>query len=250
MHRFRQLLLLILVTLPLRVSAQSHLVLAAEDDWYPYSAKIGSTAQGFAVELISSAYKAVGVSVVYDVVPFSRAMAGVKSGYYAGCFNAGDGESLRLDYLVPEQALVLNQQAVWGGLSAKPVQGYQDFEGKAVGIANAYIYSPLLTDNGKIKKDIAQTELANLKKVALARIDYTIVDSWVARYLILSNRAELLGKVKQVGVLQSDKIIPVFSKTHPDGAMARELYDQGMSILKKDGTYDRIMKAWETKLGG
>jgi polar amino acid transport system substrate-binding protein len=248
MKHFRLLFLISLFGFAMTLAAQDSFVLAAEDDWYPYSAGIGYKAQGLSVELISAAYAAAGATVNYEAVPFSRAMAGVKSGRYTGCFNAAKSEQLKVDYLVPEQSLGKSIQTVWGKSAASPVKSYQELEGRTVGLANAYTYSPLLTDNDKIIKETARLEVSNLKKLARGRIDYTIIDHWVALYLINTNKAELQGKIKQLGEMQIDEIIPVFSKTHPDGARAMYLYEKGMAIIKSNGTYDKIIQAWETKL--
>jgi len=233
------------LTSPLR--ARADFVLAAEDDWYPYSGSTDSVARGFVVELISAAYRAAGSSVAYKVVPFSRVMAGVKSGAYVGGFNAGVDEALRADCLLPRQSLATSYQIVWGLSSAPPVKSYADLEGKRVGIVNAYTYSPSLLRNDKIVKDVSQHDLGNLKKVAAGRIDCTIIDRWVAKYLISAHRKELGDKIRQVGVLQSAIIVPVFSKAHPEGAKAMAIYEKGMGIIKSNGTFDRIMDSWEAK---
>lgn len=247
MKYIRLFVLSVLSLLPMTLAAQDKFVLAAEDDWYPYSAKIGMTAQGLSVEIISAAYKAAGATVSYELVPFSRAMAGVTSGRYIGCFNAGKSEQLEIDYLVPEQSITESAQIVWGNLKSLPVKSYKDFEGKTVGLANAYTYSPLLTENKKIIKTISRLEVSNLKMLALGRIDYTIVDYWVAKNLIHKNKNLLNGRVRPIGELQKDVIIPVFSKTHPDGPKAMSLYDKGMTIIKNNGTYETIIKSWEDK---
>lgn len=237
----------ILAAFPVYLQAQAPIVLAAEDDWYPYAAKVGTVPRGFSVELITAAFEAAGSKVTYKVVPFARAMEGVKDGTYAGCFNAGTYAVLRSDYLVPVQFLALSEQVVWGRVSDSSVKSYKDLEGKTVGIVNAYTYSPLLTENDRIRKDVAPYEVGSLKKVSLGRIDYTIVDRWVARSLISSNAPDLEGKVKALGTLQTDTIIPVFSKKHADGARALKLYEEGMKRIRKNGTYDRIMAAWDAK---
>lgn len=240
-------LMSVLAAFPMLVQARSPIVLAAEDDWYPYAAKVGTLPKGFAVELITAAFEAVGTKVTYKVVPFARGMEGVKVGTYAGCFNAGTSGTLRSEYLVPTRFLALSEQVVWGRPSSPSVGSYEDLEGKTVGIANAYTYSPQLTENVRIRKDVAPYEVGSLKKVALGRIDYTIVDRWVARYLISTNSSDLEGKLKAVGLLQTDTIVPVFSKKHPDGAKALELYEEGMKRIRKNGTYDRIMAEWDAK---
>ncbi len=248
MKHFKLLFLLACFGFPMTLAAQDDFVLAAEDDWYPYSAKNGSGAEGLSIELITAAYEAADAKVSYEVVPFSRAMAGVKSGRYSGCFNVGKSEQLKADYLVPDQLIVESVQTVWGGLNASPVESYQQLEGKTVGITNGYTYDSLLTNNDKITKETARIEVSNLKKLARGRIDYTIVDRLVAMYLISANKAELQGKIKPLGQLQLDAIIPVFSKTHPDGAKAMHAYEKGMEIIKANGTYGKIIKAWEVKL--
>jgi polar amino acid transport system substrate-binding protein len=250
MQHFRVLLMLAFFGFPLTLAAQDNFVLAAEDDWYPYSAKHGAGVKGLSIELMTAAFEAAGAKVSYEVVPFSRAMAGVKSGRYAGCFNVGKNEQLKVDYLVPDQLIGESVQTVWGGLNASPVNSYQQLEGKTVGITNGYSYDSHLTNNDKIIKETARIEVSNLKKLARGRIDYTIVDRWVAMHLISANKAELQGKIKPLGELQLGAIVPVFSKTHPDGAKAMHAYEKGMKIIKANGSYGKIIKAWMIKSQG
>src|SRR5499433_2311933 len=81
------LILLVLVLFAARSSAEAQtksLVLAVEDDASPWSRPDGS---GYANDVVRAAFKAVGVAVELQVVPYARCKRMALRGEVAGCFN-------------------------------------------------------------------------------------------------------------------------------------------------------------------
>ena len=83
-------LALILFALPASAQTKS-LVIAVEDDAAPWSLADGS---GYANDIVSIAFKAVGVDVQLKVVPYARCKRMVVNGDVAGCFSMSPAPEL------------------------------------------------------------------------------------------------------------------------------------------------------------
>ena len=239
----RALILVLCLILPLQAGAQS-VQLAAEDDWYPYSAKIGGKAVGMSVDIVQAAYRAAGTDVTFAVVPFNRGMVLTKSGTYAGVFNGSPNDAVNRDYLVPKNAVATSRQVVLAR-TGLPFKDGKSFNGKVLTLTLGYTYPTDITNDPLNKVEYASADINNLKKIAARRADFTIIDRMVALSLLQKN-PEIKGEVALVGELSSVELFPLFSRSD-HGAQARERYDRGMDLIRTNGTLMKIQSEWESK---
>jgi len=225
--------------------AQEKVLLAAEDNWYPYSASISNQAQGLSVDIVKAAYDSVGASIAMDVVPFNRGMIQTKEGRYAGVFNAGLNDDVRRNYLIPRNHVVMSEQVVVARIG-ESFQGIVSFNGKRLSLTLGYTYPTNITSDPRNKIERAVGDLHNLKKIALQRADFTIIDRLVA-FSILHKEPSLRQQLAIVGLLGSEPIYVVFAKTDT-GEKARSAFDQGMDKINLNGALKRISDRWEAKL--
>lgn len=225
--------------------AQEKIVLAAEDNWYPYSAREGDHAAGRTVDIVNAAYEAAGATLMLEVVPFNRAMIKAKAGAYAGAFNSGLNEEVRRDYLVPRNYVALSEQVAITRIG-EPFQDKSTFNGKRLALTLGYTYPSEITNDARNKIERASSDIINLKKIAAGHADFTIIDRLVA-LAIMSKEPELKKQLAIVGTLHTEKIYVVFSKTER-GEEALALYDQGMDKIRRNGVLKSISDRWEAKL--
>jgi polar amino acid transport system substrate-binding protein len=235
----------VLLLLMTQTVAQEKVLLAAEDNWYPYSAKKGSRAEGRSVDIVQAAYEAVGAKLALDVVPFNRGMIGTKKGHYAGVFNAGLNDDVRRDYLIPRNTIALSEQVVVARIG-EPFQGIGSFSGKRLALTLGYTYPTNITSDTRIQTERAFGDINNLKKIAANRADFTIIDRLVL-LSILVTEPTLKRELGIVGKLESDKIYLVFAK-NASGERALSLFDQGMDKIIHNGVLKNIDKHWEDRL--
>ena len=69
------------------VAAAQTIVMATEDDWFPFTALIDGQARGLSVDVISEAYALEGVSVEFQPHPYIRCMDLALHADVVGCFN-------------------------------------------------------------------------------------------------------------------------------------------------------------------
>jgi polar amino acid transport system substrate-binding protein len=226
-------------------AASEQVLLAAEDDWYPYSAKIGQQAEGRSVDIVKAAYEAVGADLKLVVVPFNRGMILTKNGTYAGVFNASANEDLKPDYLIPRNMIALSEQVVVARIG-EPFLGTHSFHGKRLSLTLGYIYTSDVTDDPKNNIERAAADINNLKKISVGHADFTIIDRLVFLSLLMKT-PELKQKLAIVGKLQPNKIYILFSKTE-SGKRGLALFDQGMDKISRSGDLKKIVEKWEAKL--
>lgn len=221
--------------------------IVAEDDWYPYCASKGGKAEGMAVDIVTEAFKAAGVTVTYKVMPYARCMDEVKKGAEVGCFNtswvpAYDADMIKTKEHLFEGEIGIYAPSTYTGPSDLKVAS---LEGKSVGITNGYDYGTEFAANAKIKKDIANTDLLSMKKLSAGRTEFGLYYSKVADNVVKENKKDLEGKVKRVGTVTVDKLYLSFSKKHKDGKKFADLLDKGLATIRGNGSYQKIQDKWK-----
>jgi len=222
------------------------ITLGAEDAWYPYSGQVDGRAQGFTVDLVRAAFAAVNVDVKYLALPYARCMKLVKDGALLGCFNTSRTQMLESDYLWHRKPMFSSRILIYARADS-PQQGLgvADLEGKRVLVTHGYEYGDAFDTNRKVIRDESRDDLSALRKLAVRRADYALVFEKVFADLVKQNRADFQGKFIAVGVIDTMQLYTVFSKTFPDSARYRDLFDRGLAIISKNGRIREIEKQWE-----
>lgn len=243
MKEFIALILYLVLFTP--AAAQEKILLAAEDNWYPYSAKVGNQAQGRSVDIVKAAYEAVGATLTLDVSPFNRGLIRTKDGHYAGVFNAGLNDEVRRDYLIPRNHIAMSEQVVIARIG-EPFQGILSFNDKRLSLTRGYTYPTDITSDPRNKIERVVGDVNILKMIAARRSDFTIIDRLVA-LSILGKEPALKRQLSIVGSLGTEAIYVVFAKTDA-GEKARAVFDQGMDEITRNGALKKITDSWEAKL--
>jgi polar amino acid transport system substrate-binding protein len=242
-----------LASLSTRPLHAEELVIAAEDDWAPYSSGKDHTPQGFSVDVVSEAFKAVGVSLKFNVMPFARLLEKVKSGEEIAGFNCTFGDEMNKIYAYHKVPLIDAKIMIF----AK-----NDYDGKEVtindlknipdivGVTNGYTYSDEFDYSKEIKKDVARTDELMLRKLAQGKTKFGVIYDRVALHIIGTSeyKAEMQGKLKPVGTLTSLKQYVIFSRANPKAEHFLALFEKGLETIMANGTYEAIIKRWDAKL--
>jgi polar amino acid transport system substrate-binding protein len=223
------------------------ITLVSEDNWYPYAALKNGKVSGFAVDVIEAAYAKSGITVQFVSAPYSRCLMMTKTGNALGCFDSLNDASLASDFLFHREPLF---KAAIGIYAKEKKQTKQlkdiDLRGYRVGVTHEYTYGDKIENDKAIIREVAPSDLSNLRKLTVGRSDYSLVYTRVADYLQNAYPTELKGKFCQVGVALEDKLFVSFSKVWPDAARYASLLDQGLLAIRADGTYRKLEKKWET----
>lgn len=223
------------------------IILVGEDEWYPYSAYKDGKLQGLAVDVIEAAYAAVNVKVQFKTAPYARCMMLAESGQELGCFDSLKDSKLIKTHLFHQEPIFKAEIGIYA-LAAAKEHGIRarDLKGKHVGVTLGYTYSDEIDGDQLILREVAPTDVSNLRKLLLNRSDYSLVYTRVVDYLVSKYPAEFKDKIRQVGSLNQSDLYLSFSKHRPEAKKFANLLDVGLRKIKKNGVYAQIEQKWRT----
>lgn len=250
--RRRDALLIPAIALPAHgATAQPRTVLiGAEDDWYPYSAELQGRAQGITVELVTAAFRAVGIEARMEPLPYVRCMAQTKAGSLLACFNTTRTVQIENDYAWPARPMFEERFLIWALADAPaPRSGglqVRDLEGQAVAVTRGYEYGSEFDGNPRIVRVVTGHDENNFRLLLKGRASYTLAPDINAR-LLFKRQPELAGKFKVVGQLSAYGLYTAFSRRHPQAGEMLAAFDEGMKIIQANGVARAIHERWRQR---
>jgi polar amino acid transport system substrate-binding protein len=250
---WRAALLLALLFTAGRASAQATpVLLAAEDDWPPYTAAEtpGLATQrppvGFSVDLIRAAFARQGLAVEFVVVPFARCLLLAKTAQVAGCFNTTQTDDNRAEYHWHQPPMFEEELSIFGR-AADARNGaaelrLADLRGQRVGFTNGYTYPSEFMHDARIQRFSANSDAALLRMLAGGRVDYALINR-------IDAVPELRGKLLRRGRISLDGFWIAFSKQHPQGQALAEGFGRSLEQMRRDGSYQRMLDAFRQQVG-
>ena len=236
--KIRALLVLILFLGSASPGFAETITLGAENDWAPYANPDGT---GMANDIVSAAYKAVGIDVVFKVGPYNRLLKEVREGAILGAFNVPKESANEKEYLFGSTPLFVAHSAYYQNKDYPLSAGKKEdlVNGEKIGIVFDYGYGDFFAKNDRIVKIPVRSDLLNVRKLARGRIDATILYDKTADKIIAENG--LNGKILKAFDSESLNIFVAFSKTFKKAEYYAKKLDEGLAIIKSNGTYARIM---------
>lgn len=250
--RRRNALLIPALALPAgaAVAKPRQVVIGAEDDWYPYSAAQDGRAQGITVELVTTAFAAVGIEARFELVPYARCMAQTKAGIMLACFNTTRTTHIENDYLWPARPMFDERFLIWALADAPaPRPGglqVRDLEGRPVAVTRGYEYGSEFDGNPRIQRVVTGHDENNFRLLLLGRATYTLAPDINTR-LLFKRSPDLAGRFKVVGQLDAFGIYTAFSRRHPQAAAMLALFNEGMRVIHANGTAKAIHERWRQR---
>lgn len=223
------------------------ITLVSEDNWYPYAALKDGKISGFAVDVIEAAYAKMHVQVKFISAPYSRCLMLAKTGRALGCFDSLNDLTLAPDYLFHQQPLFKAAIGIYAtNKNQSGSVNAADLRGKTVGVTHEYTYGDVIENDKKIVREVAPSDLSNLRKLIKGRSEFSLVYTRIVDYLQVAYPDEFKGKIRQVGVAVEDNLFVSFSKIWPDSKRYANLLDQGLIAIRADGTYRKLEQKWAT----
>lgn len=223
------------------------ITLVGEDEWYPYSAYKDGKLQGLAVDIIEAAYAAVNVKVQFKTAPYVRCMMLAESGQELGCFDSLKDSKLIKIHLFHQEPIFKAEIGIYARAdSTESKLGPRALKNRHVGVTHGYTYSDEVDGDQLILREVAPTDVSNLRKLLLHRSEYSLVYTRVVDYLVSKHPAEFKNKIRQVGSLSQLDLFVSFSKRRPESMKFANLLDAGLRKIKKNGVYAEIEQKWRT----
>lgn len=231
--------------LPLDQKQELQLTLAAEDDWYPYTALKDGKLRGLSVDIIQAAYAAVNVKVNFKSVPYARCLMLAETGQEVGCFNSMKSAKLSKILQFHEESIFKVTLGIYAR-SDSPEQNITAnmIEDKSIGVTHGYSYTDKIDGNVMLHKEKAPTDLSNLRKLLLKRSDYSLISTRIFDYLVNTYPNEFKDKIRQIGIVGEIDQYVSFSKKRAEAKNFAKLLDEGLRLIRMNGEYTKIEQKW------
>lgn len=243
------LLWLLLVSIMTARPAQAHTLLLAAANTRPTAYfQVDGKPTGMLIDLVTEAFRRAGYKVEFKLMPWARCLTEAKTGAVDGVFS-----SFRLPER--EQFLGFTNEA----LTTQAITLFArrnstiSFDGDLSTLRDVKIGIIIGTSYGKkfdaaVKNgtlpsiDPTNNIDSNLAKLALGRVD--LVPSLREVAMDTAERLNLLSKIKEVSPpLEFMPSYLAFTKVR-DLSKPSHDFDREMALMKRDGSYDRIVKRY------
>lgn len=208
-------------------------------EWPPFVGK-DLPEEGMNAALVRTVLAALGHTLELDFLPWKRAIndaaQGRTHGYLPEYPSAGNAEieaSFACSESIGESVVGLaqNRQApiVWSSVA--------DLDAYSVGVVDGYLNEAAFDQRvaeGRIKVEVAKSDILNLRKVAMGRMPLAVVDRAVMDYLLVLDRRDngtahpvLEFNAKPLGV---NSLHVCFSRAR-DGIALRDAFNAGLAAI-------------------
>ena len=213
-------------------------------NWEPY---IGEHLEGygFGAEILRKAFHRAGYEVTFSFMPWVRALKDVEIGKYdAVCFAYHSIErSKKYIFTKPYAQSVLG----FGKLQDFDIsfETFEDLLPYRIGVVRGFVNTPEFDALEALKKEEANNELLNLKKLVYRRVDLIVIDEFVMLHLV---KKHYPGKESAVEFLKppliNQPLYLMFSRELQGSSIKVREFNQAIAEMKKDGTTEAIMKSY------
>lgn len=218
-------------------------------NWQPY-AGINLTNLGFASELLSTIFRRMGHDTRIDILPWKRAMAMTAKGKYDAVYNAYYSDERAREYAYSDPYIHSNIYLCSDKKSRLDYSGLESLRPYKIGVVMGYVNSREFDAADFIVKDKALTDLHNLKKLFGKRVDFIVIDKFVALHLVKTSPFLETGAddlVFHEPPLTSMPVHAMFSKA-VDGYEDRlRAFNRELAAVLSDGTFDMLLEIYNFK---
>lgn len=218
-------------------------------DWPPYLSET-LPYNGFASHIVTEAYAAVGVTVEYGFFPWSRSFEHAKEGKGSGEVWHGSivwvyTEERALDFYYTD--VVVSDDEVLFYLKSSPIEWKEvnDLSGKNIGgtLNTVYPVFESAEKAGVLKIQRAGNYDNLFKRLLKKRIDAVPQVLNVGNYMLRTSLTpEEQSQIHfSPTVIQKRDYHVIISKHDKDNFRFVNLFNEGLRIIKENGTYDRLL---------
>lgn len=217
-------------------------IIAAADAYPPYMDP-AHPKQGISLQIVRAAYATQGYVIDMHFVPWARAMNGVKNGEYDILPNAWWTQERARFLLYSEPYMQSEIKFIKRKGDPFEYHGLGSLTGKTVGIVKGYGYGDEFLNSTNFARPEVSEILQNVKKLVLGRIDLTLDDEIVARWIIKHRAPSLMQSIEftQNG-LSSQQMHVTSSLENPRHQTIIDAFNKGLATIKANGTFDNILR--------
>ncbi len=236
------MILVMLVSLGIPGEAAEKTLRVATLEWEPY---VGNELKdgGFTADIVTTVFQQAGYTVHIDFMPWARVLSLVKHGKYDGGFPAYYSEERAKTYAMSDP--FAQGPLVFYTLKSSdiPYTGLEDLKPYKIGIVRGYVNTPEFDEADYLKKDVADNDAQNLKKLLYNRIDLIVIDKLTAQHIINTTMPERGDELKAMEPPLEEKSLHLLLSREKEGyEHILADFNQALEQLQADGTIKAILK--------
>jgi polar amino acid transport system substrate-binding protein len=224
----------------LTFAGEGRLVFVA-DQWCPYNCEPGSDRPGLLVEMLAAAFEPEGYEVVYEVVPWARAIEETRHGRYTAILGAARLEAPdfvfhRIPAFTAVDAFYTLAQSEWVFTDLSSLTGV------LLGVIRDYSYGHLFAEYIRPNQDdpdriFMATGEVPLPRIigmlAVGRLDVIVEDRGVMNEQLrtMAHPPDL----RVAGIAAREEIFVAFSPADSRSAELAAIFDRGLLAMAADG---------------
>ena len=241
MHNLIKLLIITQLTFFASIASADELQVATSE-WVPYVGKELPN-QGLAIDLVNRALVRAGHTTAVTIQSWSRTLEGADIGVYDLIAAAWYSKEREKSFIFSKPYLYNEIKLLKNTASNFKFSSISDLEGKTVGVLKGYAYGEQFNRARGILRVPGIHVLQNIKRVISGEIELTLDDERVLKYEIKHNislnRDRLLFLPNPVS---KNGLHIAVSRQNPKHKEIVQAFDKAISAMRKDGSYDRIIK--------
>jgi polar amino acid transport system substrate-binding protein len=239
---FGMVLCAVLVCLspPVSVTASDDVPLIVFEDYPPYEYMEGDEAKGINIDLIREAFRRMGVTPVFELRPWKRALMELKSGEVMALSSGFKTKEREGFAIFPDEPLAMEVNVITT-LASCPLQifGPRDLRGLSLGVVREYTYGAEVDGLGDVERVETNSSRQLLDMLLAGRMDAA-----VGNRAVFDHQAARIGRrndLRYACEIGRGALYLFFSRAR--GARAEALsrrFGQAIAAMRRDGTFAAI----------
>ncbi len=210
----------------------------------PYEYRENGRLVGTDVNLIREVCRRLDLRPVFRELPWSRALAEVKSGKADAIFSLVRTAEREQFLYYPEEYLSF-EQFIFLARRDDPISvaGPSDLRGKRIGVCTGYSYDPAFDADTSFEREESLNDEQQLRKLAGGRMDLAIMNRQVFHYTARKLGMTVLFQVMPYELETRHHMYVAFSKARGEsGRTLAEQFSRTLKAMKGEGVFQEITR--------
>lgn len=222
--------------------AQARQVVMCTLNWEPYYGE-DLPREGFFTEIVRTAFERGGHTTQAEFMPWARAMLEVKQGDRDVLLGAYYNEERAETYIASdpiytdEVGIVAHED-----LGLTEFDSLRDLTEYTIGYGRGYSVNEEFDNADYLDKEPEESQVLNLRKLFAGRIDLIAGSFASIRYVAQEQGHDVDELVFLQPTLKENTLHIMISRAIDDGDELMADFHEGLSEIREDGTYDRILE--------
>lgn len=228
------------------LSFSEKIVTLATDSLPPYHSP-DIEGYGFFAEIVKEAFAIENYELVLKFVPWNRAMEYGEKGIYDGVIGALYSDEREISFLFSDPVYPYKFILYTNKSTIKSREEFDKMKNLKLGQVKGYHY-PIEKDLIKNYTIIYSSTIHNnLNALINKRVDFIIESNPVIENLISNKFKDKGNLIHGIDIFSENDFFIMISKKASNSTIILEDFNKGLKEIKKNGTYDKILKKYGIK---